>query len=114
MAKNGTTTNNLFRAGSTDQVQIGNAFVTADNSASVKNSPLTVSSSVLTIVPPDNAVEFIVNPSADMKISNDLTMTTYDVIASGTKESVPCAKMSAIYIVRSSGDLTLNFRFTVI
>ncbi len=95
-------------------VQVGSSFSTQDATTSAKTSPLAVSSVVIAITVPDRAVEFIVNPSADMRISDVSDASTYDVIAAGTKESIPCARMQTIYVVRNSGDLTLNFRFTLV
>lgn len=115
MAKSGSTlSGNVSRDGSRIAVQAGGSFTVADATGTPKTSPLAVSSAVITITVPDNAIEMIINPSAAMRISDTVGMTTYDVIAANTKESIPCAKMQYIYIVRDSGDLTLNFRFTIL
>ena len=97
-------------------VQIGSSFLTEDVTSTPQTSPLTVSSATITIVVPDRAVEFIMNPTlADMRISEESDMTPYDVIAQSTKESVPCARMQNIYLLRdASTDVTLNFRFTLV
>lgn len=107
-------TNNLTKAASGESVQIGGSFATADATASPKTSPLSYTNAVTTITVPVNAVEFIVNPSTDMRISELVGMAQYDVVIGGSKESVPCSKMSSIYITRDSVSGTLNFRFTVI
>lgn len=107
-------TDNLMRDGSTTPIQIGSTIATKDNSGTPKNSPFTLTGGIDIIVPPLNAVEFIVNPlTTSLQISEDSTMTTYDVIATSTKESVPCAKMTAIYIRGTNGNV-VNFRFTLI
>ncbi len=95
-------------------VQIGSNIQTSDNTATPQNSPLSYAGSVLTIVPPDRAVEFIVQPTTALRISEVSNMATYDVIAANTKESIPCARAAAIYIVRDSASGTANFRFTLI
>lgn len=110
----GTPLKALARDTNQEAVQTGSSFVVADATGTPKTSPLAVSSSVITITVPDRAIEFIVNPSAAMRISSEVAMATYDVIAANTKESIPCARMQSIYVIRDSGDLTLNFRFTLV
>lgn len=114
MPKTGTSPNNLFRAGSHEPIQIGNSFQTSDATASPQNSPLAYSTVIITIAVPVNAVELIVNPSTAMRISELPAMTTYDVIAALSKESIPVAGMNFVYIIRDSSNGTLNFRFTII
>ena len=106
----------LVRDDNNQIVQIGSEFVTQDVTGTPQTSPLTVSSATITIVVPDRAVEFIVNPTlADMRISDQSDMTPYDVIGNATKESIPCARMQNIYLLRdASTNVTLNFRFTLI
>jgi hypothetical protein len=114
MAKNGNTIDNMFKDGSSNSVQIGSSFKTSDATASPLTSPATLTGSVQTITIPDNAVEFIVNPTTNsLKVSELSNLTYYDVVAKGTKESIPCAKMQYIYIQGTASD-TLNFRFTLI
>lgn len=114
MAKNGTTTDNLFRDGGTTPVQIGNTFQSQDNTGTPVTSPLTLNGSVQTLVVPDNAVECILYPVANsLKVSEIVGVTRYDLIAAGSKESVPCAKMTNIYVQGTNAD-TLYFRFTII
>jgi hypothetical protein len=114
MAKTGTPLNTLIRDDNTTAVQIGSSIQTSDATATPQNSPLAFSNTVITIVIPDNAVEFIVAPSKDLRVSELANMSTYDVVATGTKEAIPCARMQNIYIVRDSADGTLNFRFTLV
>jgi len=92
-------------------VQIGSSIKTTDDSVVVKESPFTLTGGVDAISVPENAVEFIVNPAASLKVSEDATMSTYDVVAANTKESIPCSRMDIIYV---EGSGTLNFRFTIV
>src|ERR1035437_4953490 len=92
--------NSLVIDQNAEAVQVGSSFVTVDATASPQASPLAFSSAVITIVPPDNAVEFVVAPTAALRVSELVGMGSYDVVAASTKESIPCARMSAIYIKR--------------
>ena len=97
-----------------ESVQIGSEFQTQDNSGTPKTSPLAYSSTEIAITIPDNAVEFIVYPSTDLRVSEVTGMARYDVITAASKESIPCARMTTIYIKRDTADGNLNFRFTTI
>lgn len=114
MSKTGNFLGSLAREDNGNSVQIGSSIQTSDSTGTPKTSPLAYSSSVITITIPDNAVEFIVNPTTAMRISEIVGMSQYDVIAANSKEAIPCARMDFIYIVRDSADGTLNFRFTLV
>lgn len=105
---------NLPRDASSAPIQTGNSFVCVDANSVPLSSPLTLSAGVNTITVPETAIEFIVNPiSADLQVSNESTMTSYDVVKNTTKESIPCAGSDFIYIQGSVGNV-VNFRFTVL
>lgn len=106
-----TFSNNLSRDSSAAPIQTGNTIVTIDASTSPKSSPFTLTGGNDAITVPTNCIEVIFNPSANMKVSEDSTMTHYDVIAANTKEAIPCASAGIIYI---NGSGTVNFRFTKI
>lgn len=101
----------LVRDANGSALQTAARFTTQDISGTPKVSPLAYSSSVITIAVPDGALQFIVSPTTDMRISNDVTMTTYDLIAAGAKEALPVALMSSVYIKRDAVDGTVRFRF---
>jgi hypothetical protein len=97
-----------------NSVQIGTSFATIDVSATPKSSPFSLTGGIDIIAVPSNAVEFIVNPTNNpMKISSSPTLVSWDLIATNTKESVPCARMPFIYVKGGTSD-NLNFRFTII
>ena len=97
----------LVRDENRQPVQIGSSFETT-------SSPFTLTGGIDTIPVPDNGVEFIVNPQThDIFVSEKSDLTTYDIIAASTKESIPCARMDNIYIQGTGGD-TVNFRFTLV
>lgn len=101
--------NNLAKDDNGEAVQIGSSFVTTNGT---QNSPLAYTVAITPITVPTGAVEMILAPTTDLKVSEDPTMTTYDVIVAGTKEAIGCSRMDTIYITRSGGDGTLYFRFT--
>lgn len=114
MAKTGTFLGSMMRDDNHEPLQIGTSFQTSDATASPKNSPLAYSSTTITITVPDNAAEFICQPSTDLRVSEVSSMATYYIVRSSTAEAIPCVKMSSIYIVRDSADGTLQFRFTLV
>lgn len=97
-----------------NSVQIGSSILTNDASGTQKTSPFSMSGGIDSFVVPANAVEFIVNPTTnDMKVSEKSSLSQYDTVGKGTKESIPCARMTTIYVEGSASD-NLNFRFTTL
>lgn len=95
-------------------IQIGSSFQTADGTGTPITSPLTLTGSVQTLTVPVGAVEVILYPLADsLQVSEIVGMTQSDVIAAGSKESYPCARMATVYVKGTNTD-TLNFRFTIV
>lgn len=92
-------------------VQTACGFATHDAGSTPKTSPLAYSSSVITLVVPDSAVQLVLSPSTGLRISDDPTVTTYDVIGAGSKEAIPVALMQNVYIRRDTTDGTVTFRF---
>ena len=117
MAKSGNSSNNLFRDGSHEAVQVGGSFQTSDATASPNKSPLTVSSSVITLIVPDNAVRFVgYSVTNDTRVSPESTAAdNYFVIKAGATVSFDCARMANIYLLRDAGaDATFDFYFTIV
>lgn len=115
MAKTGSKlTNNITREASSIGVQAGGSFVVADVTGSPQTSPLSYTTGVITIVVPDNAIEMIVSPSTDIRVSDTAGVATYDIVRAGTKESIPCASMQNIYFQRDAASGTLLYRFTIL
>lgn len=105
---------NITRDASRNVVQVPGSFVTQDATGTPQTSPLSYTDTASTIVVPANAIEFVVFPTTDMRISDQSDMTPYDVVALGTKEVFPCAKMTNIYVVRDSVNGSLRFRFNLL
>lgn len=115
MSKTGSQlTNNITIDGSRKSVQTSGSFAVADATGTPIVSPKAYTNSVITLVVPDNAIEFVVAPSTALRVSDAVAMTNYYVVAASTAESFPCAKMQNIYITRDSADGTAQFRFNVL
>lgn len=95
-------------------VQVGSSFTTTDVTTVPKTSPVSYSSSAITIAIPDGAVEFIVLPTTDLRVSSLSDVSSYDLVKLGSKESFPVARMSSVYIVRDSADGSAYIRFTIV
>lgn len=104
----------LVKDSNNHKVQIGSGFTVADVTTVPQTSPLSYTTGVVTIVVPDRAVEMILSPTTDLRISDTVGVATYDVIKANTKESIPCARQQNIYLQRDASNGTLNFRFTVV
>ncbi|OQY38547.1 MAG: hypothetical protein B6226_03510 [Candidatus Cloacimonetes bacterium 4572_65] len=109
-------TRNIPRGASNGQIQIGSKFQTSDGTTPTANdSPFTYTTATSTIVVPTNAFEIILAPSSDLRVSESSDVSTYDLIESGTKESLGVAGLtdSKLYIKGDTAGGTLYFRFTM-
>jgi hypothetical protein len=102
---------NLAWASESIPLQTATTFVTQDASTTPKVSPLAYSSAVVIIGVPDAAIQLILCPSTDLRVSEDAAMSHYDVITAGAKEALAVALMTSVYIRRDSADGTVRFRF---
>lgn len=83
------------------------------NTGTPKESPLTVSSTIIEIQVPAEAIELIIiDVSADMRFSEDPTMGRYAVMPANTGLVLQCADGESLYVVRNGGiDVTMQFYF---
>jgi len=95
-------------------IQAGNYFQTQDATGTPQTSPLSYSSSPITIVVPQGAILVSFLPTTDMLVSELSNLAQYDLIKANTKEVINCAQMANIYIQRSSADGSLYFKFTFV
>ena len=86
-------------------------FGTKDSSGTPKLSPLNYSSSIITLVVPNDAVWFSVSPTTDLRVSEDPAMASYDVVPTAGRESFYVALMANVYIVWDSADGIARFKF---
>ena len=91
--------------------QIMTTFDSIGDSAAPYISPFTYTTSVVGLTVPNEAYEFILNPSTALRVSNIASMSYYDVIAANSKEALPCADIDSIYIRGDSSGGTMNFRY---
>jgi len=104
----------LHRDDNQVEIPTGTSIQTFDATASSQDSPLAVSNSVITIAIPTNAAEIVFKPSAAMRVSEVVGMGTYFVVAADVTHAFGVARMDNIYVIRDSGDLTLNFYFVLV
>ena len=95
-------------------ISSGTGIKTFDVSSPVNNSPLSYTNTVTTISVPTNAVEIVLRPSTDLRVSEDSTMTTYYVIPANQTEAIGLSRSDVLYITRDSANGTLNFRFILV
>lgn len=108
------TLNGMVRDSNQQPVQIGNTIQTNDAAASPVTSPLTLTGSTQAITIPFYAMELVLYPVAhNLQVSEKANMSQYDLIVAGSKESIPVARASIIYVSGTTSD-TLYFRFTVV
>ena len=116
------TGNDLGRDSNGEAIQFGGGIVTQDATGTPQVSPLTVSSSVKTIVPPAGAIRFSVFPTlADLRIGDNTTLDGsaagkgYVFVDQDTWAHFDCANGNNIYALRNaSTDVGMHFYFTVL
>lgn len=116
-ASNGALSGGVATDNNNNPLQAAGSFVTTDATPTTPIvSPVAISSTVVALTIPDNAVEVILMPSlADLRISELPGMASYDIVRQNTKESIPVAKVQTLYIKRDATvDVSLLFRFTII
>lgn len=104
-------TGQLTKDESSAPIQIGRNFVTTNGT---QTSPLSYTTGVTTLLIPSNAIEVHFYPTSDLKVSELVAVSTYDLIVTGSKEAVCCAGMSQIYLAGSTASGTLYFKFVTI
>lgn len=92
-------------------MQTATKFSTRDAAGTPLVSPLAYTATVLTLTVPDDAVQLVLSPTTDLRVSEDSVMSRYDVIVAGAKEALPVALMTSVYIRRNTADGSLRFRF---
>lgn len=104
----------LKKDGNNQTIQAAIGFQTYDASTSPKTSPLSYSSSVITIAVPSNAIEVSFLPSTSMRVSELSNMASYFTVDAGREQPFELGSQDYIYIKRDSEDGVVNFRFILI
>jgi hypothetical protein len=111
-------TSNPAKTGSGQFVTaFGSSFVTTDATASPQVSPITVSSTAINFVVPANAIQMVISNNANaLRISEVSTVTGnyYVLPASTTNFFIDCSRMTNIYMIRDSADVTVQFMFVLL
>lgn len=81
----------------------GTGFVTIDDSASPKSSPLTIDTNVTTLTAPSNSPEVVLSANIAIRVSEQASMTHYTYMAAGVTRVFPISRQTNIYV---SGDTT--------
>lgn len=94
----------------------GGSFVTQDATGTPQNSPLTVSSSEINLVVPDNATQLVLSNNANaLRVYESAGSSHYYVIPASTNGFIiDCVGMTNIYMIRDSADVTVQFMFNLV
>ena len=99
-------------------VPAGNAILTQDSAGTPQTSPLTISSSEIDIVIPDNAYEmyFFVSGNFDVIISEVTGMARSCKCPAGSEKEIPLSRVHHLFVklAGATGDSELNFYFKTI
>ncbi len=100
-------------------IQVGYNQTPEDASGTPKTSPLTVSSSALELVPPDNSLLLTIRATvADIRVGDNVTMDGtlgdgYGFIPAGTAKEIDVADGASVWVLRDAAvDATAYFEFT--
>lgn len=77
----------------------------------VISSPSAISSSIVEVAIPDGALEIVLMPSEDIRISEKSDMSSYFIIPSYVMYTEWVAGLDSIFLVRDDIDSTLHFKF---
>ena len=101
---------NLAKDGSSRVMQVASGIKTEDASAVPQESPLAYTAAdVTTITVPSNCAEFVMKPSTNLRVSEEVAMGSYFVVDGGSWHIVPVGRTDTLYIKGDSADGTLQF-----
>lgn len=106
------TYSNLPQDSSSKSMQTGGGISTIDGDSNT--SPLVISTSITTLVYPENSPEVVIEGSVALRYSEDETMTRYSILAANTKMVVPGGYSRNLYIRTGSGAGVLYFHFITV
>lgn len=106
---------NLCKDGSARVMQVASSIKTEDATSTPQESPLAyTTASVLTLTIPSDAAELIINPSTNLRVSEETAMGSYFVADASAFHVIPVGRTDYIYIKGDAADGTLNFYFHVV
>lgn len=92
----------------------GTGILTADITASPKNSPLSIDTNVVTFAIPTNAAEMVVLSDVAIRIGEAVAVSTYFKLPANTILALPLSGVDNIYLRTDSGSGTLQFYFVTV
>lgn len=113
MKNNGQNFGPLAKSANQSDIQVGSSFQTQDNTGTPQTSPLAYTTSLVTLVVPDNATQFIFTASTAINISELSTMARYYTQPINTPMTIDCSRLQNIYLQSGTGG-TLNFMFKTV
>ena len=106
---------NIVKDASSRVMQVASGIKTEDATAIPQESPLAyTSAAVITIAIPTNAAELIINPSTNLRVSEESDLASYFVADASAFHVIPVGRTDNIYIKGDAVDGTLNFYFHII
>lgn len=94
-------------------VGLGSGIQTSDASGTPLTSPQTVGTTATVLNIPANAAKVVITPAAATNVSEIAGSTGYTIPA-GATVSIPCGRMSKLYLSTASGTSVTQFYFEVI
>lgn len=91
-----------------------NTISTQDATASPQASPLALTTSLTDIKIPVAAVNITMTPSATIRYTEDSTGTRYATLAANATLTIPCTRLTDLYVRGDAGAATLQFFFSVV
>ena len=97
-------------------IEVGKSFKTADITGTPQTSPLSVGTSVVTIVVPTNAFKMYFTSGAALRVSEVSNAASYFTTVANTPYEVPCSGMDNVYvrIDAAEGTTPLSFYFVLV
>lgn len=94
---------------------IGSTMVSQDATGTPVTSPVTnMSGSGAALTVPNNAVQFLINPTVTTQVGEDSSYAQGIVAPASTITTFDCARMTNIYLKPSSGTNTVSFQFKTV
>ena len=102
-------------------IQVAHQIQMRDNSGTPKESPLTVSSSVLELVPPVNAVVLhLIAATNNLRFGDNAVLDGtagdgYGIVTSGNSVDLACADGTSIHVLKDgASDVIMSFWFDIL
>ncbi len=106
---------NIAKDGSARVMQVASTIKTEDATLVPQESPLAyTAAAVITITIPEDAAELIINPSTNLRVSEESAMGSYFVADASAFHVIPVGRTDYIYVIGDAASGTLQFYFHTI